>query len=290
MPEGDTIARTARTLNRALAGKTVVRFQSVLPALTRVHEDAPLTGRTIEAVTSAGKHMLMTFSQGLAARGPLVLHTHMRMNGSWHIYRPGERWRRPRGDMRIVVATEDFEAVGFNIPVAEFIRAADLRRHDELRKLGPDLLSDDFDHQEALQRIRTRSTMQIGDVLLNQRVVAGIGNVYKSEILFACGVNPFVAVERLQEEQLATLLEVGRKFLRANAASGSSRITTYMGYRRTTRHNDPRNRLWVYGRARLPCRRCGTPIRVHAQGPDARLTYWCPHCQPGLPAELPKLP
>ena len=122
MPEGDTIFRAARTLNRALAGRTVVRFESMLPALTRVHEDSPITGRNVDEVRSAGKHVLMHFSGGL------VLRTHMRMNGSWHIYRPGETWRRPRRDMRLVVATADFEAVGFNIPVAEFIRQRDLPR------------------------------------------------------------------------------------------------------------------------------------------------------------------
>ena len=126
MPEGDTIFRAARTLQRALAGKTVVRFESVFPHLNRIHDDAPLTGRTIDQVRAAGKHMLMHFS------GDLLLRTHMRMNGSWHIYRPGEAWQRPRRAMRIVVGTADFEAVGFDIPVAEMIRGKDLRRHEEL--------------------------------------------------------------------------------------------------------------------------------------------------------------
>jgi endonuclease VIII len=123
MPEGDSIFRAAQALHHALAGNDVVRFESVLPLLTRVHDDHPLTGRTIESVTSAGKHLLMRFSGGL------VLHTHMRMNGSWHIYRAGERWQRPRRDMRVVIATTDFEAVGFNIPVAEFLTDQQLRRH-----------------------------------------------------------------------------------------------------------------------------------------------------------------
>ena len=133
MPEGDTIFRAARTLHRALAGKQVARFESVFPALTRVHDDAPLTGRTVESVSSVGKHMLMRFS------GDLLLRTHMRMNGSWHIYRPGEEWQQPKRNMRIVVATADFEAVGFSIPIAEFVKERDLKRHDELRKLGPPL-------------------------------------------------------------------------------------------------------------------------------------------------------
>src|SRR5687767_967109 len=174
MPEGDTIFRAARTLHRALAGKPVVQFESVFPALTRIHVDTPLTSQTIESVSASGKHLLMRFSGGV------VLRTHMRMNGSWHIYRPGEPWQRSRRDMRIVVATADFVAVGFNIPVAEFIAARNLERHEELRKLGPDLLSENFDEEEALRRIKERPSQAIADVLLNQRVMAGIGNVYKS--------------------------------------------------------------------------------------------------------------
>jgi endonuclease-8 len=273
MPEGDTIFRAARTLHRALAGKSVVRFESVLPALTRVHDDTPITARMISAVSSAGKHLLMRFSGGL------VLRTHMRMNGSWHIYRPGERWHRPRNDMRIVVATDDFEAVGFNIPDAEFIKERDLSRHDDLRRLGPDLLSETFDETEAIRRIQARREMPIGDVLLNQRVIAGIGNVYKSEVLFACGVNPFAAAGTLDEEQVRRIVLTARKFLRLNVSTGLAAMTTYTGFRRTTRRDDPTQRLWVYGRARLPCRRCGTAIQVRAQGSDARLTYWCATCQ-----------
>ena len=265
MPEGDTIFRAARTLNRALAGKPVVRFESVFPHLNRVHEDAPLTGRTIEVVRSAGKHLLMEFGGGL------VLRTHMRMNGSWHIYRPGERWHRPRRAMRIVVATADFEAVGFDIPVAEMIRGKDLPKHDELRKLGPDLLAEDFDAAEAIRRIRDRGDTEIADVLLNQRVLAGIGNVYKSEVLFACGVNPFAAVAALSDAQVQCLATTARRFLRTTASTG---------VRQTTRRLDPRERLWVYGRAGDPCRKCGTPISMRAQGRDARLTYWCDKCQP----------
>jgi endonuclease-8 len=274
MPEGDTIFRAARTLNRALAGKTIVRFESVLPALTRVHEDTPLTGRTIERVAAAGKHLLMHFSGGL------VLRTHMRMNGSWHIYRPAERWQRPRRDMRIAIATRDFVAVAFSVPVAEMIRERDLPRHDELRKLGPDLLSDDFDPEEAVRRLRARPAAAIADALLNQRVLAGIGNVYKSEVLFTCRVNPFAPVRDVGDEALRELVATARKFLLVNVGDGLAPMTTYTGFRRTTRRDDPKERLWVYGRAGLACRRCATPIAIRKQGADARLTYWCPTCQP----------
>ena len=274
MPEGDTIFRAARTLHRALAGKSVVRFESVFPHLNRVHDDAPLTGRTIENVRATGKHLLMEFS------GELLLRTHMRMNGSWHIYRPGEPWQRPRHAMRIVIATADFVAVGFDIPVAEMIRAKELAKHDELRRLGPDLLGETFDAAEAQRRIRERGSSEIADVLLNQRVLAGIGNVYKSEVLFSCGVNPFTKVASLDDSQLECLVATARRFLRANVSDNLAAMTTYTGFRRTTRRSDPKERLWVYGRAHDPCRTCGTPIMVRAQGPDARLTYWCPSCQP----------
>jgi endonuclease VIII len=273
VPEGDTIFRAARTLHRALAGRSVASFESAFPALNRIHDDAPITGRTIERVTAVGKHVLMHLS------GNLVLRTHMRMNGSWHIYRPGERWQRSRRDMRIVIATEDFEAVGFSIPVAEFTSGRTLGKHRELRTLGPDVLAEGFQAAEALQRIRDRGTTEIADVLLNQRVLAGLGNVYKSEVLFICRINPFTLVRDLSDIQLAAIVETARRVLSANVSEGLALMTTYNGFRRTTGRGDPKERLWVYGRARLPCRRCGAAIRVRKQGTDARLTYWCPHCQ-----------
>jgi endonuclease-8 len=274
VPEGDTIFRAARTLHRALAGKPVVQFDSVFPALTRVHIDSPLTRQTVEAVSASGKHLLMRFSSGF------VLRTHMRMNGSWHIYRPGEAWQRPRRDMRVLVATVDFVAVGFNIPVAEFIPPGKLERHDELRQLGPDLLSDGFDEAEAFRRIRARPGEAIADVLLNQRVLAGIGNVYKSEVLFSCRVSPFAAVASLEDAAIHCLITTARRFLRANVDTALAPMTTYTGFRRTTGRDNPSERLWVYGRVGDPCRRCGTAIGIRKQGRDARLTYWCPACQP----------
>ena len=273
MPEGDTIFRAARTLHRALAGAVVTGFESAFPRLTRVHDDTPITGRTVESVKANGKHMLMAFSGGL------VLRTHMRMNGSWHIYRPGERWQRSRRDMRIVIATPARVAVGFNIPVAEWLKTRALESHPELRRLGPDLLADDFDPVEAARRLRARSDAEVAEVLLNQRVMAGIGNVYKCEVLFACRVNPFAAVRTLSDEQIACLVATARRFLRANVSEGLAAMTTYLGFRRTTRRDHPGERLWVYGRAGDRCRRCGAPVRIAKQGRDARLTYWCAACQ-----------
>jgi endonuclease-8 len=274
VPEGDTIFRAARTLHRALAGRAVTSFESAFPKLTRVHDDTPITGRTIESVSASGKHLLMAFS------GELVLRTHMRMNGSWHIYRPGERWQRGRGDMRIVIGTADYVAVGFNIPVAEWLKTSALGRHEELRRLGPDLLAEAFDAEEASKRLRARPDEEIADVLLNQRVMAGIGNVYKSEVLFACRLSPFSAVRTLSDAQVECVIATARRLLRVNVTEGLAAMTTYMGFRRTTRRDHPGERLWVYGRAGEPCRRCSTPVRIAAQGRDARLTYWCPTCQP----------
>ena len=220
VPEETASSAPRKTLHRALAGKSVVRFESVFPHLNRVHDDALLTGRIVEGVRAAGKHVLMEFS-GKAR-------THMRMNGSWHIYRPGETRQRPRHAMRIVIATADFVAVGFDIPVAEMIRAKELARHDELCRLGPDLLAETFDAVEAQKRIRARESTEIADVLLNQRVLAGIGNVYKSEVLFSCGINPFATVASLDDRQLECLVATARRFLRANVTDHLAAMTTYI--------------------------------------------------------------
>ncbi len=188
MPEGDTIFRAARTLHRALAGKVVTRFDTAYAPLARVHDDTPITGRTIEAVEARGKHLVMRFS------GDLALRTHMRMHGSWHIYRPGERWQRPPREMRVLVGTADFVAVGFNVPDAEFEAASDVGRRDAIARLGPDLLAPDFDAAEAVRRLQARGDMTIAEALLDQRALAGIGNVFKSEVLFEGGVEPFATV------------------------------------------------------------------------------------------------
>jgi endonuclease-8 len=272
MPEGDTIARAARTLQRALAGQTVTAFESAYPALTRVHDDHPIVGRTIDDVSARGKHLLIAFSGGLTLR------THMRMHGAWHLYRPGERWRRPAREMRLLVATAAFVAVGFNIPDAELLGASALARHRQLRALGPDLLDPAFDRDEALRRMRAQPGEPIADVLLNQRVMAGIGNVFKSEVLFVAGVHPFARTADLSDERLRRIVEVAQKQLTANVADRARTLAPAFG-RRTTGSLHPSKALWVYGRAGDPCRRCGTPIALDLRRPDARLTYWCPRCQ-----------
>jgi endonuclease-8 len=274
MPEGDTIFRAARTLHQLLAGDIVTRFESTFPALNRVDVDRRIAGRSIESVASRGKHLLITFS------GDLILRTHMRMNGTWHVYPHGARWKMPRRAMRVLVETADVVAVAFNVPVAEFLTKREVARNRPLASLGPDLLDPEFDRAEAFRRIRARTTAQIGDVLLDQRALAGIGNVFKSEVLFLAQLSPFRTVSALTDSQIEQLLDIARGQLRANVMTQSQTLNVASG-RRTTRSLDPREKLWVYGRGGKPCRKCGTAIASRAAGPDARLTYWCPHCQDG---------
>ncbi len=280
MPEGDTIFRSARALERAIGGQQVMRFETALAPLASVNDNTPVVGRTVEKVEARGKWLLIRFS------GDLILVTHMLMSGSWHIYRSGEQWRRGRSHMRIVIATESFQAVAFNVPVARFYTARTLERNTAIPKLGPDLLGETFAGDEAEARLLARGEEEIADVLLNQRVVAGIGNVFKSEICFACGVHPFRHVSTLTRNEVECLVATSRKLLLANVSAGvDDGIVTYTGARRTTRAADPGARLWVYGRRGKPCRRCGTEVLSRKQGVGARSTYWCPQCQP-LPPEM----
>jgi endonuclease-8 len=275
MPEGDTIFRAARALHRALAGQHVTRFETVLPHLSRLDVDSPITGRTVETVEARGKWLLIHFS------GDLILLTHMLMSGSWHIYRPGERWQRARVHMRIVLHAERILAVAFNVQVAEFHSTASLSRRDGFRTLGQSLLAPQFDEAEVIAALRSCSDLEIGVALLKQSVVTGIGNVFKSEVCFASGVNPFRLVRSLPATEATALIGTARKFLQTNVADLShDHITTYSGFRNTTGRMRPGARLWVYDRAGDPCRHCATPIQSQLQGPEARRTFWCPQCQP----------
>jgi endonuclease-8 len=277
MPEGDTIFRAARTLHRALAGQVVTGFETQLPKLARVEVDSPVTGRIVEKVEAHGKWMLVYFS------GDLILLTHMLMSGSWHIYRPGEAWQRSAVDMRVVIKTEKIWAVAFNAPLAEFHTADSLRRRDGFRSLGQDVLAADFDPVRSVDCLRAHGDLEIGVALLKQSVIAGLGNVFKSEVCFACGVNPFRRVDELRGEEIQCLVETARKFLLANVADSSgSQIVTYTGMRRTTGRTNQEERLWVYGRRNKPCRQCGTLIQSRKQGVEARTTFWCPRCRPDV--------
>jgi endonuclease-8 len=279
MPEGDTIYRAARALQRVIGGKVVTGFETGLAKLARTNDDSPLTGRTIEKVESRGKWLLIHFS------GDLILVTHMLMSGSWHLYRPGERWHMGRSRMRVVIRTEDWEAVAFNVPIAEFFTARSLERNSQIPKLGPDILSDNFTINSGIERLSSYALenpdAEIAAALLNQRVMAGLGNVYKSEVAFAAGVNPFRAMRTITPREMQKMVDIAQRYMRANVVDGSSEgIVTYSGNRRTTHAMNREERLWVYGRQGQECRRCGAAILMRKQSLQARSTYWCPECQP----------
>lgn len=276
MPEGDTIFRTARALGRALAGTLVTVFRSTYPLLTRFNDDTPIPGQAVERVEARGKWLLIHFSGG----GTLV--THMLMSGSWHIYRHGERWQQPRANMRIVIENSNYIAVGFCVPVAEMHTAQSLAHDSRIPPSEIDVLSPAFDAVAAVRRVRAHGSEEIADVLLHQEVLAGVGNVFKSEVCFVTGIHPFCKVSALSEAQVQASIGAAQKLLAANVLENSGdTIVTYGGRkRRTTHESDPGASLWVYGRRGEPCRRCGESIRRRIQGPDARVTFWCPRCQP----------
>ena len=279
MPEGDSIYRAARALRGVLAGRVVTGFETGLAGLARVDDDAPLVGRVVERVESRGKWLLIYFS------GDLILVTHMLMSGSWHLYRSGERWQRGRAKMRVVIRVEGWEAVAFNVPIAEFHTARSLERSSQVPKLGPDILAGEFTVEGGVARLAAyaveRPEAEVGVVLLNQRVMAGLGNVYKSEVAFAAGVNPFRAIRTVTPKEIEALVDFSLRYMRANVADGKSEgIVTVGAGRRTIAALDREERLWVYRRQGQECRRCGAEVMMRKQGVQARSTYWCPVCQP----------
>ena len=261
MAEGDTIHRLANKLARGLVGTPLTSFELPRSALA-----GPAPGTLVEAVEARGKHLLIRFADGH------VLHTHLRMEGTWHLYSPRERWRRPRRQLRALLITERATAACFNAPVVELLDDGALSRHPVLRQLGPDLCLTDVDLDEVVSRILrfVEEGAPLVDLLLDQRVAAGLGNVYKAEIAFLHGLHPLTRVAAIDEPTRRALFADGARLLQRNLASG----------RRTTVDGARPGSLWVYDRAGRPCRRCGTPIEVAHLGRDARITYWCPVCQP----------
>jgi endonuclease-8 len=261
MPEGDTILTTARTLARALGGQVVERVETRVSELAGVRE---LTGQRIDRIETRGKNLLIVFDDGR------VLYTHLRMHGSWHLYRPGETWRKPARRARVVLHTDRFVAVCFNAPVVEVLEERRLAAHRTIGALGPDLLAPEADLDALALRLAAHGgDRPIGELLMRQRTVAGIGNVYKSEVLFLCGVDPFARTDALERVTLRRLLSTARELMQKNLG----------GQPRRTRFALDEGRFWVYGRSGKPCRRCGTPIALRRQGLDGRTTYYCPACQ-----------
>ncbi len=258
MPEGDTIHRTARTLQKALAGEVLTGAWSVLPRLEGLKERV---GRTVARVEARGKHLLVCFDDGP------VLHSHMMMTGSWHLYRPGESWRKHRRGAHAVLETATWHAVCFHAPVVELLPSPEAS--PALRALGPDLLAPELALEELPARFREHAELPIGVAVMRQSIVCGIGNVYKSEVLFLGRVNPFTPVRELSDASLLGILRLARRLLSENLR----------GYPRTTRRSFDGGRLWVYKRQKQPCRRCGTPISMRRQGDAGRSTYFCGRCQ-----------
>jgi len=264
VPEGDTIFQTAAALRPLLVGRQVLAASARTPgpAIERV------VGSHVTSIEPLGKHMIIRFDNGLA------LHTHLRMAGTWHRYAPGERWKMPAWKARVVLEVPEHIIVCFNAPVAELMEGRAVELHPALASLGPDLARADFDMQEALRRLLNRPDFEIAEALLDQRIMAGIGNVFKSEVLFIEGVNPWAHVANLDDTVLGRLIATAHRLLLMNAAPGN-------GPRRVTTRGDPsaRGSLWVYGRAGRACTRCATAIRSRRQGALNRPTYWCPNCQ-----------
>ncbi|MFJ4849808.1 MULTISPECIES: DNA-formamidopyrimidine glycosylase family protein [unclassified Streptomyces] len=261
MPEGDTIWFAAHRLHRALAGRVLLRADLRVPRLAT----ADLTGRRVEEVVARGKHLLTRIEGGL------TLHSHLRMDGSWQVYGPDERWRGgPEHQIRAVLANAEQVAVGYRLPVLELLRTAE--EDKAVGHLGPDLLGPDWDPVEAAYRLGTQPDRPVGEALLDQRNLAGLGNVYKCELCFLRGVTPWMPVGEVPAPE--RVVDLAQRLLEANRTR-HGHITT--GDTRRGRTH------WVYGRAHQPCRRCGTAIRVADQGPrgQARVTYWCPRCQRG---------
>jgi endonuclease-8 len=261
VPEGDTVHRWAARLHERFAGRALRRVE--------IRRDPrgvrpPAAGARVTTVEAQGKHLLVHFDDGA------TLHTHMQVQGIWHLYEPGARWRRPSHAARVVLELEDgTTAVCFDAPVVELRRATGVATRAEraLDRLGPDLCGEDADLDGVLARLRqVPAETPLGDALLDQRVGAGIGNVFKSEICWARRLHPSTPIGALTEADRRAIYETAHQQLLANLGGG--RRVTYRGG------------LAVYGKARRPCPRCRAAIRRAWTGDDARVTYWCPQCQP----------
>jgi endonuclease-8 len=258
VPEGDTIFRTATTLRRWLVEREITAARTTAPVPVQL-----LVGDRVTAVDARAKHLLMRFAS------ERVLHTHMRMTGSWHVYPAGQPWHLPAGQARLVLEAAERVAVCFNAPVIELLSAGGERVHPALATLGPDVLVDPLDVGAVIERAARRPPeTQIGDLLLDQQVVSGIGNIYRCEALFLTGVHPSRLASGVD---LGAVVTAAARIMRANLGPGGP-----MG-RNVGLGADDR---WVYRRSGRPCRRCGTRVESGRVGMQARTAYWCPRCQP----------
>ena len=257
MPEGDTIHHAARRVRAALLDRAILEIETPQPrhALDRWPER--LGGRAVRSVDARGKHLLIRFEGGL------TIHSHLRMRGRWGVYERGRRWGRSPRRAWLVIRTAEHEVVQFDGPVLELMTDSRTRFDRRLTALGPDIVADDFDEPEFLRRLRDDDqTRAIGDALLDQRNVAGIGNLWKSETCFLAGVDPWRRTAEVSDDEALELVRTARPLMRQSAER-------------------PRDgsQSKVYGRAGRPCARCGARIRARGQGDEGRTTYWCPRCQ-----------
>ena len=266
MPEGDTLARIAQVLGPLLVGRTIVAARG-RPGGAHLER---VVGRAVIDVDTRGKHLLIGFDNGL------TLHSHLGLHGSWHRYRRGETWRRSPARMVALLETDDWVAACFDAPTVELLETRALAIHPTLRSLGSDTATADFDIDAALAALRAErlARMPVGDALLDQSAVAGLGNVYRSELPFLERLNPLTLVVDVSDDKLRAMLERGARLVKLNSRGGA-RVTTTAG--------TPSD-VYVYGRTGRPCLRCGTPIgsAVTRRTPDSppRRIYWCPSCQP----------
>jgi endonuclease-8 len=259
MPEGDTVWLAGRRLHDALAGDRLTRSDFRVPQLATTD----LTGRTVTEVVSRGKHLLTRVDDDL------TLHTHFRMDGTWHLYRPGDRWRGgPQWQVRVLLETAAWQAVGYRLPVVELLPRH--REDDAVGHLGPDILGPDWDPAEAVRRLAAQPDREVGDALLDQRNLAGIGNLYKAETLFLEGISPWRRIGDIKD--MGAVVRRARRLLWLNREHP---------WQVTTGVNMRGQQHWVFERAGRPCRRCGATLRSASQGsaPYDRVTYWCPTCQ-----------
>ncbi len=257
MPEGDTIHHAAGRIRAVLANRVPEEIATPHPRHAVDRWPQRLAGRAVRSVDAHGKHLFLRFE------GDLTLHSHLRMTGAWGVSHRGERWKRAARRAWLVLRRGEWEVVEFDGPVLELMRESRTRFDRRLAALGPDILGESFDLERFLRRLRAGDCARaIGDALLDQQTVAGIGNVWKAETCFAVGVDPWRPLAQVRDEEVADLVRFAREHMRESAREG-------YGAR-------PRA---VYKRAGLPCVRCGSPIRRRGQGENNRLTFWCPSCQ-----------